>query len=410
MSLIRRSRTPLLVLLGILASAPGCRRAEPIPYATWRPPLPSYRPATGSNNAYDGYLLAATQAQTVAPREVNRVEFTPGMRASVQNRLGPALSTVRAATRKTCRFEYQPVGPSQPRPYRTAWRLIGRAMVWRVEDALKVSDWDTAITWVLASTKFGIDLSGGCSADASLGYAIADEARRAIAPRLGEIPPAPLGRLSSGIAAALRGAPSLRQTLDNEHENMLAAVQYVQDCYRDRKLDALRQTLGRGARDAVDYLSKMPESERPRYFAGFAAEADDEVRTLIAFGAKPRATRPEPPTRKGEYRPWRRLSTHYFSGGRPLMDLRDQFLARTRLLVLTSRIHAAIATSGAAPASIASFPEYLRKDPFSGRDFVYRASSSDYKLYSVGRDLRDDGGESDEAGVEPDLVLEDAGL
>jgi hypothetical protein len=48
----------------------------------------------------------------------------------------------------------------------------------------------------------------------------------------------------------------------------------------------------------------------------------------------------------------------------------------------------------------------VRTDPYSGRGFVYRVDGADYRLYSVGADIKDDGGETDETYTAPDLMLE----
>ncbi|MBI3462956.1 MAG: hypothetical protein HY000_07825 [Planctomycetes bacterium] len=53
-------------------------------------------------------------------------------------------------------------------------------------------------------------------------------------------------------------------------------------------------------------------------------------------------------------------------------------------------------------------PEYLRtelEDPFSGRSLVYRPRGTQFQLYSVGDDLRDDGGKTGKYWFEGDLML-----
>lgn len=46
----------------------------------------------------------------------------------------------------------------------------------------------------------------------------------------------------------------------------------------------------------------------------------------------------------------------------------------------------------------------LRIDPFSGKDFVYRPSGKDFVLYSVGANLKDDGGRQGKQSSEGDYV------
>jgi hypothetical protein len=47
----------------------------------------------------------------------------------------------------------------------------------------------------------------------------------------------------------------------------------------------------------------------------------------------------------------------------------------------------------------------LRRDPFSGRDFVYRRTGDDFLLYSVAYNLTDDGGHHDPEWTKGDYVF-----
>jgi hypothetical protein len=42
--------------------------------------------------------------------------------------------------------------------------------------------------------------------------------------------------------------------------------------------------------------------------------------------------------------------------------------------------------------TLSQLPQPLPQDPFSGKDFVYRRTGGDYSLYSIGQNLKDDGG------------------
>ena len=81
-------------------------------------------------------------------------------------------------------------------------------------------------------------------------------------------------------------------------------------------------------------------------------------------------------------------------------------LARTRLLAIEAEVLHQIKAAGRAPASLAALPTALTVDPFTGLPFVYRANGAVYSVYSVGDDQRDDGGETDEGFLRPDLTLE----
>lgn len=48
----------------------------------------------------------------------------------------------------------------------------------------------------------------------------------------------------------------------------------------------------------------------------------------------------------------------------------------------------------------------LPLDPFTGKDYIYRKKEKGFIVYSVGEDLKDDGG-VEEKGLKPDIVWED---
>lgn len=71
-------------------------------------------------------------------------------------------------------------------------------------------------------------------------------------------------------------------------------------------------------------------------------------------------------------------------------------VARLRLLIIELALRAYRCDQGQSPTSLISLvPKYLHslpKDPFSGRTIAYRASGTNWVLYSVGPDGVDDGG------------------
>lgn len=84
--------------------------------------------------------------------------------------------------------------------------------------------------------------------------------------------------------------------------------------------------------------------------------------------------------------------------------------ARQRLFVIHLALHAYRDEHGAWPDTLAELaPEILASipvDPYSKTQFVYRIENGDYRLYSVGKNLVDDGGEADETGLGPDMTYD----
>lgn len=398
-----------VALAGLLAG--GCAKPNPTPYPTWFTPPPAYVPATTSDNAFDGYARAAIQTERLLPDDLNRVGFTPGQQKRVLERIGEPMKTLEAASKLPCTVPDRAFLPGVAPTYQRGWRLLGRALAWRIERDLVEQKVEDAIHHFLVATKFGFDLTGGEATDAALGLQIADEARGALAPSLPTLTPVDLTRIIVGVTEILKARPRLEVALRNERGNMQAAVQFVQDSYQANDFAALRDLLGPDAREPIRFLEDLRERDgknRADFFEGFGKEIDEEIELLVERAKLPAAARGPIPLPPAEGRPWKRLARHFFRSARPLIDLDDRAVARTRLLVLSAQIMRTIKETGTAPKSLASLPQDLIVDPYSGRPFRYTAVGAETKLYSIGADLRDDGGETDELGLTPDLVLEGA--
>lgn len=383
----------------------GCSAPPTPPYPKWTEPDVRSEP-TG---AFAAYLQAADDAERIAGKEANRVSYTPGMKQDLIQRLAPALSTVSQA-RGGVEFVFESRDPFEDPPHHKGWWMIGQAFAWRIERQIINENYDGAISDAITATQFGFGLTGGSAIDASLGYSIVDLARRAIAPALPKLGAAQLQALASGIQSAHAGRPSMSAVVQHERLNMLRAVQKVQDLYRDKDLKLLTDKLGTDVADAVTYLEQLrpkDASKRPSYFQGFADEAETQCKwlaRLAPLSAEMRAREPEPEL--ASERPWRRFARYFFGALSPLFQMRDASLARTRLLVLEALVLKQVKMAGAAPKDLSAYPESITADPFSGRGMIYRAEGADYRLYSVGEDLKDDGGETNERFESPDMKLE----
>lgn len=389
----------------------GCRPPPSPPYANWAEATNAPLTQAPVGNAYRGYVAAAELAERAGPEMLTRVTFTPGQKQRLLSQLAPALSQVELASRRRSLFVFAPSQPFSRTPYRAGWRLLGRALVWRIEIACALGEWSKAVKSAGVAMKFGFDLTGGGAIDASLGYAIVDEARRALAPSLAALPVSELSRLEALTRKALFERPDPSIAVRNEGRNMMLAVQYLQDSYRAQDYAELTKALGKDVKDALEYLKQMQRrdaEERPTYFQSLANEAALEISALekqIKLPASERPALPQPSKLKG--RPWRRLARYFFGSARPLLALNDRVTARVRLLGLHARILRIMKSQRSFPVSLQGMPPELIVDPYTGKPFIYKNDTGDYRVYSVGVDLRDDGGESDETGLQPDLVLEE---
>lgn len=394
----------LLALAASLQS--GCRSRDAAPYETWLIPFQETEP----KGVFALYCRSAAKAEAITSEHLDDVKFTPGRRRRIVGELGSILDGLRHARSGDCVFEFQPERPFERPLYRAGWRMIGRALGWRIELAVAAARFDGAIADTLTATKFGMDLTEGSALDAELGLAIVDDARRAIAHALPGLSVIQLARLGNGVSRILASQPPVSQTLEHERLNMLAAVQWVQDAYREERLSVLSTRLGPHANNAVEFLNDLRDEDgksRTDYFRGFAAEAERTFQHQLRMSTLSRKQRQRfsSPSWTGP-RPWWRLSKHFFTSAYSYLNERDECLARTRLLGLEALCRGRALQSGAAPHELTEVSKSLSVDPYSGKPFIYREDGRRFVLYSVGEDFQDNGGETDEEFARPDLILE----
>ena len=374
---------------------------------TWSAAQPIYVPRSGSSNGYDALVLASMDVQKdVGPQYIDRVWFTPGKRDEAMHEASSDVGKVAVAVSRPVDFEFRPHGPFEPSSDDRGWRMLGRALVWRIQSESETANYDAAINDEITATKFGFSLTGGDAMDASLGFATVDDARQATAQSMRLMGAGQLNRLADGLSKALDDRPPLTKTFENEKEDMLQSVQYVQDSFLRNDFGDLKKQLGPDVRDSLDTLSQLRDKsgeKQAAYFEGFADEANQRAQWLSSVSELPLSERNhDPGLTFSKDRPWRYFAKNFFSAGAPLLSMRDATLARTRLMVLEARILARVKAGGMAPSDLSEFDKDLTTDPYTGQQFVYHAAGTEFTVYSVGEDLQDDGGDD----PSKDCVLE----
>lgn len=360
-------------------------------------------------SAFESYAKAAESAEVAAAKYIDRTTFTPGKKDEAIRLLEPALKLIESTGDKEFDFFFESTPPFQERKYRKGWRLIGNALVWKIEDAVRKQDYHAAGKLYLTALRFGLNLSGGSALDASLGYSIADDARIAIASAVPQMDSSTLEMLGQGIERALSAGPSIQQTLDNERSQMLEAVQSIQEAYLQGDFALFKQELRADILPAVRHLEERRNhrQEVVAYFENLAREAEGLTKfykDCSTMNARQRAA--IKPPKFSESRPWRRWSKFFFRSPESLFVIRDRNLARTRLLALHALLKAKSKKGGPLPADLSAFETSIATDPYSGKPFIYRVAGSQYRLYSVGQDGKDNGGETEESFSTPDLLIE----
>jgi hypothetical protein len=394
-----------LAILSLVAA--GCHREGPAFLPTWSAAQPIYVPRAGSSNGYDALVLASMDVQhKVSDKYLDRVWFTPGKRDEALKQASPVLTRVAGAVQRPVDFEFSPHGPFDPSSNDRGWRMIGRALVWRIETEEANGNYDGAIADQITATKFGFSLTGGDAMDASLGFATVDDARKALAQNMSLMGAGQLNNLSAGLQRALDARPPLTKTFEHEKQNMLRSVQYVQDSFLRNDFTDLKKQLGADVRDTLSYLRDLREKssrKQAAYFEGFADEANQRAQWLAAVSELPLSERNHDPGLSfAKDRPWKTLSKNFFTAGEPLLAMRDETIAKTRLMILEARLLAMVKAGQTPPRDLSGFDKDLTTDPYTGQEFVYHAAGTEFTVYSVGEDLKDDGG-SDPS---KDLVLE----
>jgi hypothetical protein len=343
-------------------------------------------------------------AKDACPDLIDRVSFTPGQMETAVSRLNSAMATVAGAAASG--EEYAPRSPFEIDNRQKAWRLIGRAYAWKASIAIDKEEWGTAAAACVDAHRFAAAMAHGDVGDVSIGVASAAEARMVIAPRLEQMPPDALKALADGMQKALASSPNPENTLANEAKRARLAIQHLQDQFSKRDMEGIKADYGRKAKDGVNALGRLDSNSAAAFFQGLAAEADTTASWQAVQAQSPTTQRSGAQTFGPGDRPWAEFSRHIFQPMESFVEMRDIYIARGRLLILAARIESQIKTAGRAPASLAIFEPALRTDPFTGEDFRYRAAAEEYRLYSVGEDGSDSGGDSDDSGLTPDLILE----
>lgn len=392
----------------ILAGLPGCGPKGPAPYPDWR-----LEADTDAKGAFADYVEAGLQVQKEVGKVADRKDYFDTQRQLIMgatNRVEPLL---RRASMQPIDFTSEKLGPFEPSPRREGWRLIGLGLQYATMLAIKEKDFDKAIRLTILASRFGYDLTGGDTLDATIGYAIAGGCRQVMAPVLDDLSDAQLTTLENGLRGAIGRIQPLRVTMAHERVKMRIAIQYLQDQYRINEFDGMHAMLGPTTREAIDYLRELrakDHSERPRYFAGFVAEADSEVDRVNSWGVRPANRRPtekelNEEDRKAKYRPWKRFASQLLRGPRHFLPIRDRALAQVRLFAQEARL-TLLARRGQLPDTLPKDDPFLTTDPFSGEPFKYSSRTGYYDLYSLGANMLDDSGLTNSSYTMPDLRLE----
>ncbi len=385
----------------LLAFVFGCEKPNP-------PPFPNHLEGyhTGDvDKGFSVYLNAAQEAEKLASGVIRRLSWTIGQKRTAIEQFKPVIANLEKAQNEGVSFVFAPYPPLSPLPERRGWRFLGRVMLWEIEESIALNDFDRAIKVFGIAQRFGWDLCGGDALDANLGMTIIQDTLHPIWKQFAHFSSEQLERVSKLLIKSLQSAPPIDMTLQNELITMKQVIQSIQEAFLSDNLQPYEKALGTQSEPAFKYLQSLKKESQEKqveYFNRFANEAEERVKFWIQMSAEPPHLWQSFEDPKGE-RPWRRFAFHYFSNGIPLLELWCDTLARSRLMAVDAWLLAKTKSRKPLPVNIKSLPQEIIRDPYSHLEFEYIPRGMDYKLYSYGKNGKDDGGQGNPAG-EPDLI------
>lgn len=397
-----------MVGLATLGIGSGCQFGAKATMPTFPAPETLRQPVAGTQDAFDRYGLAAQEIQQSLPNLITATKFYETQRVTAMTKGAKAISMVRGATQLKCTWDYSAqgsIGSPELVGRRAAWRLIGRIFTWRITDAITNGKLDEAQALSIDGMKFAFDLMGGDAIDLDLGSTMADEIRVASMPLLNRLTVSQLWKYVGGLKAVLTRSPSLKPTIENEGKNQSVSLGLLASQVEKDDWKTIEKTFLPDGDTIAQYLkSNKGGDKNAAFFAGLEAERQERIKQALENADKGASKRKL--KEFDDKRVWRKVAAHYLGTWTPMFNKYDRTVARTRLLIIATMLERTRLLDQNAPASITKFSESVRTDPFSGSDFGFLPDGRFTRVYSVGADGQDNGGETDQSGLAPDLVLE----
>ncbi len=398
-----------MVAFGLLG---GCSKQEQVPIET----IPVSTSGSTPTGRFVKYFEAA--------RVVGSPDYSPRASDVLRKRYVesclPAIRLIQSAVGSS-EFPFEPVDLFGVREQAGGWDRIGKAFAWKIQMEVEAGRFGDASNTFFTASRFGLDLCRGSAMDAAQGFVIVDEARAAMAPSLSLMSAAQLSTFTSRMGELLKNFPDGSEMLSCESTQVLHSINQVVEIYEKQAFDTLAQKIGAGGREAVLPLRKLKKGspEAQAFFKNWEGEARLESRIAQERMSEPAAKRGDWPAPTLKNRAWGGLARSFTQNLRAVIDIRDRSLARTRLMALEAFAYqswkggrgGALATPTTLKNALRGYQQSsgvsdLLIDPFSGKEFIFRAAGTEFSVYSVGMNGRDDGGKTDDSYREPDLTLE----
>lgn len=301
--------------------------------------------------------------------------------AALVRRSQPALARLRRGLAKPVQV---PVARSFSAtfPYLADTRELARLLSAEADVRAARGDYTGAFDSGLDTMQLGMDVERGGGLIHGL-VAIADEAiaRNGLVDRVDLLPAPVCDRLAGRLQGLLLQRVTTAEVFRNDRDATLVATAHLDPREAVQTLNNGAGTSSQGARMAGSmvwhFMRDRTLKDLERYYDALDREA-----------AKPAAQRRPVP------QPTSPLAAMLVGVYDQAIEKFDETDAEDRLLLIALRVRSYRLKHDRLPGSLDALgiPASLLTDPYSGKALVYRPAGGDYLLYSIGPDLKDDGG------------------
>jgi hypothetical protein len=390
----------------VFLAAWGCGPSASTEVVVEPEPPAAYAPDSASQTGFDRAVLAALAASRLDEANVAALwseTTTPGRQEAALKAIEPHVKDLKSALGSAWSLPSAARRPADSLTWQQGWLRIAHAV--RLEGEQGSGDDQVRAARTLAMLAGRI--ASLSAADLTLAQWMTNEAARLARQGMPTASPEALQSLSEASTEAGTLADDMEAIVSVEMAGISHDLDRVEARAKGRRAEELADW-GVPAKKFLRILDRSGPPERDKLMSAVRAE-------VRAYADWARTAVRKPAAEEGDYKDSRpKLSNvdRTWSGlnmalATPLLSTPAAYrtlLGRLRLLAAEAGVLAMVKRSGQAPEQL---PESLRKleDPFTLAEFAYRAEGDAFKVYSFGRDGKNDAGATDEAGESPDFVL-----
>jgi hypothetical protein len=280
-------------------------------------------------------------------------------------------------------FSARPFG--EPAADASGFLALKRLLKWGSEQALAEGQSHLSLDRALTLVRLGEFLRGGDASAATTGLQAESEGCALVA---GVVRQGPRELAAEALKALAQGSDDrVDRAIANEAERSLATLEHLRKLVAQEDWAGMESVVGVLTASRLAGLQALGRDAREEAFQELAGQASLYADWLASASARPTSKRGGPPAR--ESNACSALWPHVTRGLDALVRLNDRVLAERRIVTVL----AWSSSLASRPADIGRAPAGSRSDPYTGAPLGFRRTADGILPYSVGEDLRDDGGD-----------------